>query len=132
MISTVLLLLAQGQGVSPAQKLFDDVRAKVAAAHSLSLRTHLSMTQNGALPQTADVDVIAEKPNLFRLNLTQDGHQVGTYLCDGTNLYSVFGEKTYGKTTPETQIFIFEMGPGLSAFFPISGVTWSVIGDQPE
>lgn len=127
----VALAVAFFQTPAPsAQKLFDESVAKANAAHSVSARLMLTM-KDDKLSQSGQMDVLAEKPNRFRFILHSAGQEVGQYVWDGVNMYSLIGN-TYSKGTAGDQLFAFEMGPAFASFLKGTPANWKVLPDPPK
>src|SRR2546423_7103684 len=130
MISTFIALGLFSQAQTPAQKLFDEVRAKIAAAQSLSVRVNLDI-KSPEMTQAMSNDVVVQKPNHYRATITQNGRRVATVMSDGKTMWWVNG-KRYSKGPTNNSLFISGADLGLDAFFPSTSQTWKVLSGTPK
>ena len=112
MLTAVLLLFAQS---SPAEKLFHDIQAKVAAANTLSGVSKASILDDG-ITQSAELYFFAKKPNLYRVKVVSNSRTQREDIYDGKTLYSSLG-RMYGSSPGDSKMFGYQVGPGFDAFF---------------
>jgi len=121
-VTTLLLVLLAVQA-SPAEKLFHDVQAKLAAAHTMHVReVTFEMGQ-----ERYEMEVNAKKPNLYRFDTAPTANGKNAQFSDGNSMYTI-QDGQYG-VLKEFRAGAMA-GPGLDAFFA-SDLKWQVTNKEP-
>src|SRR2546421_5932494 len=133
MLAVAIALGLVSQTPTPAQKLFDEVRAEIAAANTLSVREKME-EHGGDLRQgtSAEIRIRAKKPSLVRADVTVNGKNAGGLVSDGANTYMTQGNGYSRAAGGAEEFFERSAGIGIDAFFPGTTGEWTLLNSAPE